>query len=112
MVAGSTGDPPVPSGDSPDGTGAAVRANGHGLSQHYSSGRRVADRSGRVARTTHFQNTLSVQKETTESDYFDNGAGSVGCLLGNRGAACASVFAARPLRFVDGRSEELPAAGP
>src|SRR5882724_13285830 len=29
--AGSTGDPPVPSGDSPDGTGATVRANGHGL---------------------------------------------------------------------------------
>src|SRR5437867_9463150 len=27
---GSTGDPPVPSGDSPDGTGATVRANGHG----------------------------------------------------------------------------------
>jgi len=25
--AGSTGDPPVPSGDSPDGTGATVRAN-------------------------------------------------------------------------------------
>src|SRR5216683_5489540 len=29
--AGSTGDPPVPSGDLPDGTGATVRANGHGL---------------------------------------------------------------------------------
>jgi hypothetical protein len=29
--AGSTGDTPVPSGDSPDGTGAIVRANGHGL---------------------------------------------------------------------------------
>src|SRR5207245_7505132 len=29
--AGSTGDPPVPSGDAPDGTGATVRANGHGL---------------------------------------------------------------------------------
>src|SRR5213596_162627 len=29
--AGSTGDPPVPSGDSPDRTGATVRANGHGL---------------------------------------------------------------------------------
>ena len=29
--AGSTGDPPVPSGDSPDGTAATVRANGHGL---------------------------------------------------------------------------------
>ncbi len=26
-VPGSTGDPPVPSGDSPDGTGAPVRAN-------------------------------------------------------------------------------------
>src|SRR5713101_4347029 len=29
--AGSTGDPPVPSGDLPDGTGATVRANGQGL---------------------------------------------------------------------------------
>src|SRR2546426_1543794 len=29
--AGSTGDSPVPSGDSPDGTGATVRANGRGL---------------------------------------------------------------------------------
>src|SRR5436309_3924862 len=29
--AGSTGDSPVPSGDSPDGTAATVRANGHGL---------------------------------------------------------------------------------
>src|SRR5436309_10580359 len=29
--AGSTGDSPVPSGDSPDRTGATVRANGHGL---------------------------------------------------------------------------------
>src|SRR5436309_12532116 len=29
--AGSTGDPPVPSGDSPDGTAATVRANGHRL---------------------------------------------------------------------------------
>src|SRR5436309_2155170 len=29
--AGSTGDPPVPSGDSPDGTGATVRANRHGV---------------------------------------------------------------------------------
>ena len=29
--AGSTGDPPVPSGDSPDETGAAVRGNEHGL---------------------------------------------------------------------------------
>ena len=29
--AGSTGDPPVLSGDAPDGTGATVRANGHGL---------------------------------------------------------------------------------
>jgi hypothetical protein len=28
---GSTGDPPVPAGDSQDGTGATVRANGHGL---------------------------------------------------------------------------------
>src|SRR5438552_8422353 len=28
---GSTGDPPVPSGDSPDGTGATVRANGDRL---------------------------------------------------------------------------------
>src|SRR5882724_8761482 len=28
--AGSTGEPPVPSGDSPDETGATVRANGHG----------------------------------------------------------------------------------
>src|SRR6266481_464882 len=28
--AGSTGDPPVPSGDSPDETGATVRANGDG----------------------------------------------------------------------------------
>src|SRR5438093_6125729 len=27
---GRRGDPPVPSGDSPDGTGATVRANGHG----------------------------------------------------------------------------------
>src|SRR5881394_4360030 len=27
-LASSTGDPPVPSGDSPDGTGATVRANG------------------------------------------------------------------------------------
>ena len=29
--AGSTGDPPFPSGDSPDGAGATVRANGLGL---------------------------------------------------------------------------------
>jgi hypothetical protein len=29
---GSTGDPPVPSGDSPDGMGATVRAKGDGLS--------------------------------------------------------------------------------
>src|SRR6266566_5133263 len=28
---GSTGDPPVPSGDSPDSMGVAVRANGDGL---------------------------------------------------------------------------------
>ena len=28
---GSTGDPPVPSGNSPDRTGATVRANGQGL---------------------------------------------------------------------------------
>jgi hypothetical protein len=28
---GSTGDSPVPSGDSPDGTGAIARANGHSL---------------------------------------------------------------------------------
>ena len=28
--AGSTGDPPVPSGDSPDGTGATVRGNKNG----------------------------------------------------------------------------------
>ena len=30
-VFGSTGDPPVPSGDSPDGMGATVPANGDGL---------------------------------------------------------------------------------
>jgi hypothetical protein len=29
--AGGTGDPPVPSGDSPDGTGATIRANGDRL---------------------------------------------------------------------------------
>src|SRR5438552_452002 len=29
--AGSTGDPPVPSGDSPDGTKRTVRANRHGF---------------------------------------------------------------------------------
>src|SRR5437773_4298059 len=30
-VLGSTGHWPLPSGDSPDGTGATVRANGHGV---------------------------------------------------------------------------------
>ena len=52
---GSTGHWPVPSGDSPDGTGwtsakpgALDSSNGLGH-----SGRRVADRHGRVARATH-----------------------------------------------------------
>ena len=49
--AGSTGDPPVPSGDSPDGTGATVRANRHGVfatlpAQFRSAGRRP-ERAGR-----------------------------------------------------------------
>jgi len=59
-VLGSTGHWPVPSGDSPDGTGATVRANGHGLfATLLAEVRRVADRGGRVARATHFQNRLS-----------------------------------------------------
>src|SRR5438552_16668407 len=47
----------------------------------------------------------SVQKETTKSYYFDNGAGSVGCLPGNHRDVCASVFAARHLCLVAGCSE-------
>src|ERR1043166_3937215 len=81
IVLGSTGDPPVPSGDSPDGTRATISSQcGRSLPKISlkSSGRRafaapkcdetplrrklrprrrVADRSGRVARATHFQNT-------------------------------------------------------
>src|SRR5438093_3024425 len=45
-VFGSTGDPPAPSGDSPDGMGATVRANGDGLFQgcslHFRSARFAA----------------------------------------------------------------------
>src|SRR6266576_1958839 len=57
---GSTGDPPVPSGDSPDGTRARLSsmstADRNGAQCR--SGRRVADRGGRVARATHFRNTV------------------------------------------------------
>src|SRR6266576_3427546 len=53
---GNTGDPPVPSGDSPDGTSGALRANADGPCCNAAccrSGRRVADRGGRVARATY-----------------------------------------------------------
>src|SRR5438477_4329685 len=58
--AGSTGDPPVPSGDSPDGTGATVRANGDRLFATFLAAVPVggsptgAGGSQRVARATHF----------------------------------------------------------
>src|SRR5207247_388928 len=44
--------------------------------------------------------------------YFNHGAGPVGRLPGDHRAVCSSVFASGPLRPVDGRSQELPAAGP
>ncbi len=55
------GGPPVPSGDSPDGRETKVPDNRDGLSAKvawHHSGRRVADRSGRVARATQYHNTL------------------------------------------------------
>jgi len=63
---GSTGDSPVPSGDSPDGTGATVRVNARGLFAMLLAAVPVGpDVSGtgvggseRVARATHFQNGL------------------------------------------------------
>jgi len=57
---GSTGDPPVPSGDSPDGGSGDSSQWGRAFRDFAcrSSGRRVADRGGRVARATHFQNRL------------------------------------------------------
>ena len=54
---GRTGDSPVPSGDSPDGTAATVRADGDGLFRRSLFAVPVGEsptRAGRVARTTHF----------------------------------------------------------
>src|SRR5258705_11551042 len=51
---GSTGDPPVPSGDPPDGTETTIRGNENGLFATWLSAVPVG---GRVARATHFQNT-------------------------------------------------------
>jgi hypothetical protein len=55
---GSTGHWPVPSGDPPDGTAKrfclAIPLQNYNTLLH--SSRRVADRYGRVARATHFEN--------------------------------------------------------
>src|SRR5438552_1690909 len=59
---GGTGDPPVPSGDSPDGTERPFESVTMACLRRYSlciPDRRVADRSGRVARATHFSGTVS-----------------------------------------------------
>jgi len=64
-VLGGTGHWPVPSGDSPDGRGATVRGDGHGLFEALLAEVPVggpptgAGGTQRVARATHFQNRLS-----------------------------------------------------
>jgi hypothetical protein len=63
-VLGSTGYQPVLSGDSPDGTeGDAARPNDCGLlrGRLNHSVRRVAERDGRVARTTFFRQARNQQ---------------------------------------------------
>jgi len=52
---GSTGHWLVPPGDPPGETPSVVARNKHGLLSSFYSGRRVADRNGRVARATHFE---------------------------------------------------------
>ena len=75
-VAGGPGHWPGPSGDPPDGMAPLAQPPSRRPYRPRAPrafGRRVADRDGRVARSTHLSNTLSVSNERTEKKKLPKG---------------------------------------